>query len=245
MDDTLYWSVAERNLEIQHPISGEKLGLLETYLGLHGGCRVLDIGCGKGWLLREWAKRHSINGVGVETNASFLKIARRDAGDLVGRLEFVESSGLDYQAPANSFDVTVCLGASFDLKEFAVTVDRLSEMTRVGGMTAIAELVEVHPAPHARFHQHPPTLADTIGVLRRHDFEVTALISSADDEFERYASAHRHAIAAWATANPNHPGRAEMVAQSQSDWLFYLETVRPHLGWTIFIARRVAAKTFA
>ena len=240
MDELQYWVIAERDLDIQNPISKAKLALLDDYCGLRAGLRVLDIGCGKAWLLRSWARKHSISGVGVEINPLFLDVARQDTAGFKGRLEFIEGAAAGYLPPPASFDIGLCLGASFAIGDFAQTVDRLAAATRIGGTVAVGELIEREAAPHARFTHHPPHVMEAIAIMERHSFAVTALISASDGDFERYASHHHHAVHAWSVANPGHPERAEMLAASKADWQFYLNTIRRYLGWTIFVARRVA-----
>ena len=77
MDNQFYWTIAERDIEIQNPITDRKLRLLDDYCDIRDGLRVLDIGCGKAWLLRQWAERFAIEGVGVDLNSRFLDVARR------------------------------------------------------------------------------------------------------------------------------------------------------------------------
>jgi cyclopropane fatty-acyl-phospholipid synthase-like methyltransferase len=79
MHFTKFFSVVERNLEILNPISPEKLMLLADYCGVRDGDRVLDVGSGKGYMLREWAKRWMIEGTGLEINPSFVAQARSRA----------------------------------------------------------------------------------------------------------------------------------------------------------------------
>ena len=66
MDDRDYWAIAERDLDIQNPVTDRKMRLLEDYCGLLDGLSVLDIGCGKAWLMRQWAERWDIRGTGLD-----------------------------------------------------------------------------------------------------------------------------------------------------------------------------------
>ena len=66
--------MVERDLEILNPTSHEKLMLLADYCDIRDGARVLDIGSGKGYMLRQWAKRFGIEGTGLEINRSFVLV---------------------------------------------------------------------------------------------------------------------------------------------------------------------------
>ena len=72
MDILQYWAIADRDVEIQNPITDRKLRLLEDYCDVRDGLKVLDVGCGKAWLLRQWAERHAIEGTGNDINPRFL-----------------------------------------------------------------------------------------------------------------------------------------------------------------------------
>ena len=56
MHSTKFSSVVERDLEILNPTSYEKLMLLADYCSISKGDRVLDVGSGKGYMLRRWAE---------------------------------------------------------------------------------------------------------------------------------------------------------------------------------------------
>jgi len=68
MHFTKFFSVVERDLEILNPTSHEKLMLLADYCSVREGDRVLDVGSGKGYMLRRWAERFGIEGTGLEIN---------------------------------------------------------------------------------------------------------------------------------------------------------------------------------
>jgi 2-polyprenyl-3-methyl-5-hydroxy-6-metoxy-1,4-benzoquinol methylase len=72
MDATEFWAIRAGAAEIENPISPEKLALLGKYCGIRDGMRVLDVGCGKAWLLRKWAEQYQIEAVGLDINAHFI-----------------------------------------------------------------------------------------------------------------------------------------------------------------------------
>jgi cyclopropane fatty-acyl-phospholipid synthase-like methyltransferase len=241
LDSKDYWAIAERDIEIQNPVTDRKLRLLDDYCDIRDGLRILDIGCGKAWVMRQWAERFAIQGTGIELNRRFIDVARQKSADrgFSERLSFIHGPASDFSAEPASYDITMCLGASFALGGFVQAVDWMVAATKPDGIMVIGDLTLKHRAPISRPDLHLPNDAvDTIGVIERHGAEVSALISASDADFERYVSHHRHAVLRWARENPDHPERASALAQSRTDWMFYLKTIRPFLGWTIFVARR-------
>ncbi|MDO8359672.1 MAG: class I SAM-dependent methyltransferase, partial [Devosia sp.] len=90
MDHQDYWAIAEADIEIQNPVTDRKLRLLDDYCDIRDGMSVLDIGCGKAWVMRQWAERFAIEGTGLEINPAFLEVARRKL-PARGRLQFIEA----------------------------------------------------------------------------------------------------------------------------------------------------------
>lgn len=73
------------------------------------GGRVLDLGCGNGWYLRELAASYeNLTGVGIDQMEPSIRQAREAAAEqgLAGRLEFHEADIFDYR-PDRPFDVVV------------------------------------------------------------------------------------------------------------------------------------------
>ncbi|MER9559440.1 hypothetical protein [Mesorhizobium sp. M0323] len=63
MDATEFWAIRAGAAEVENPISPEQFALLGEYCGIRDGMRVLDVGCGKAWLLGKWAKQYQIEAV--------------------------------------------------------------------------------------------------------------------------------------------------------------------------------------
>ena len=99
MNNDDYWAIAERNIEIGNPVTDRKLRLLDDYCDIRDGLKVLDVGCGKAWVMRGWAERFAIEGTGLETNQHFLKFARGKPATR-GRLSYLSGPARDFPAPA-------------------------------------------------------------------------------------------------------------------------------------------------
>ena len=236
MDQLNYWAIAERDIEIQNPVTDRKLRLLDDYCDIRDGLSVLDIGCGKAWVMRQWAERHAIEGVGIDVNARFLEVARRKS-PARGRLTFHNRSMQGFEVAPKSYDIVMCLGATFTLGGFPQALDWMVAATKPGGRVVVGDLTLRHPPIVARGDVLPLDTISMIGVVERHGAEVSATISASEADFERYASHHRHSTLTWAREHPNHPDHAEVLKKSRADWTYFQRTIRPLIGWTIFVAR--------
>jgi cyclopropane fatty-acyl-phospholipid synthase-like methyltransferase len=232
-----YWAIAERDIEIGNPITDRKLRLLDDYCDIRDGLKVLDIGCGKAWVMRGWAERFAIEGTGLETNPHFLKFARGKPATR-GRLSYLPGPARDFPAQAGHYDIVMCLGAASALGGVVETIDWMVAATRPGGSIVLGDVTLKHK-PHVPIAQVlPHDTLDIIGIIERHGAEVSATISASDADFERYVSHHRHSTLTWARQNPGHRDHADVMAKSAADWIYYLKFGRPLLGWTVFVARR-------
>lgn len=237
MDLADYWAIAEADIEIQNPVTDRKHRLLDDYCDVRDGLKVLDIGCGKAWVMRQWAERHAIDGLGIDTNPTFLSSARAMRPSR-GKLTFVEESGASFTPDEEGYDIVLCLGAVDVFGGFVEAVDWMASTTRPGGSIVVGAMTLKH-RPAVYTHQHlPPDPVELVHIIARHGAEVSALISASDADFERYASHHRHATLRWAREHPDHPDHDAVIEKSEADWRHYLEVIRPQLGWTIFVARK-------
>jgi SAM-dependent methyltransferase len=237
MDQQDYWAIAEADIEIQNPVTDRKMRLLDDYCDIRDGLKVLDIGCGKAWLMRQWADRFAIDGLGIDINRRFLDFALKKR-PLKGQLAFFHGSTDEFEPPRNEFDVVLCLGAAFTLGGFVQAVDWMTAAAKPGAAIVIGDLTLKH-RPVVNTNQHfPLDTVEMIHVVERHGAEVSATISASDADFERYVSHHRHATLRWARENPASPDRDEILQKSAYDWGYYLKTIRPFLGWTIFVGRK-------
>ncbi len=241
-----FFSVVERDLEILNPISHEKLMLLADYCGIRDGGRVLDVGSGKGYMLREWAKRWRIEGTGLELNSSSVAQARsRASAEGVGEaVTFVEGDANDFFAAPEGYDAVTCIGAPFAIGSFVEAVEWMLGALKPSGVLAIGDVFLQAPLPEkvAEREGISPgnyrTLEEIFAVLEACGLTLDGMIAGSPDDWDRYASASWRAAHAWAAANPDDPDRAEILSLTDRNRKEHLRFTRRHLGWAIFVARR-------
>ncbi len=239
MDDQFYWDVAERDIEIQNPITDRKLRLLDDYCDIRDGLRVLDVGCGKAWVLRQWAERFDIEGIGLDVNRRFIDTATRLAAQrgIGHRLRFVHGPALDFKPEPRSYDIVLCLGATFALGGFVEALEWMAAAAKPGASLVVGDVTLRH-RPLVQHGPLPQDATQLMAVIERHGAEVSATISASEADFERYASHHRHSTLVWAREHPGHPDVRDVLAKSRADWMYFQQTIRNQLGWTVFVARR-------
>ncbi|MFC6083478.1 methyltransferase domain-containing protein [Sphaerisporangium aureirubrum] len=119
--------------------------------GVRPGDRVLDVGCGTGYLTRLVAPRVGPGGrvTGLDASAPMIEYARRRAP---GDCSYVVGEGQDMPLPDSSFDVVVSSFAVHHIPASAraATVREMFRVLRPGGRLLIAEFRP--PRGHAVEH---------------------------------------------------------------------------------------------
>jgi cyclopropane fatty-acyl-phospholipid synthase-like methyltransferase len=178
MDTWKYYGITHRDHLVCNPTSEAKLDELVGLLPLKLGARVLDIACGKAALLLRIAERHGASGVGVDISPYELEEARRRAASrqLEDRVEIVNLGGAEYDATPGSFDLAMCIGATWVWDGFAGTIEALKKIVAPGGLIAIGEpfklkepdpgYIEVEPdfAPNLVTHAENVAMAQEAGL---------------------------------------------------------------------------------
>lgn len=240
MHFTDYFAVVERDLSIQNPSSPAKMALLADYCRVRDGLRVLDVGCGKGWLLRTWAQQWAIHGTGLEINSHFLAVAREQAAAMgvADRVQFVEGPALRFVPEPASYDIVLCIGASFALDGFDAALPWMRRAVKPNGVLAIGEVfANETPFPPEAITEQAQELPATVAALGEHSLELTGLIAASPDDWDQYESMHWRAAHEWAAENPAHADRAELLQHTATSRERYLRGGRRYLGWAIFVAQ--------
>ncbi len=233
-----YRAIVEADHDIQNPLSREKLRRLIDYLRLCDGDRVVDAGCGKGWLLAEIAAQRRIEAVGLEINPAFAAIARRA---LPACVRIVDGPALDYRAAPGAFDVALCIGATFALGGLQGSIDWLATAVRRGGRVAIGEPFAVRPfAPEmaARRSEYDRSAGDIADLLAARGLTLTGVIASSLDDWDHYYSQHWRATAAWLRAHPGDPDADWLAEKTATERRRHLTEERDCFGWAVFVAEK-------
>jgi SAM-dependent methyltransferase len=122
------------------------LGLLFNAAALFRGCRVLDFGCGTGWLTLALAHMGcNASGVDISQNAVRLsrEVADRDPTTQRGAVDYHVYDGVRLPFDDASFDRIVCFDAFHHVADQAATLREFSRVLKPGGRVAFVE-----PGPH-------------------------------------------------------------------------------------------------
>jgi SAM-dependent methyltransferase len=112
---------------------------------LEDGHEVLDVGCGTGYSLRQYASRRAIRGTGIDYAGSMIETARAQAAvvsGLRGSLDFETASVLELPFAADRFDVVTsarCLMALLDWERQQEALRELHRVLKPGGVLVLME----------------------------------------------------------------------------------------------------------
>lgn len=246
MNPWKFFDITHRDHVVCNPLSSEKLDELVRLLDLATGARVIDIACGKGEVLVRLAERYGIDGVGVDISPYCIRDAVQRAKARVpeARLTFLEMDGAQFDAEEGSFDLAMCLGASWVYGGYRGTLRALARLVRPGGQMAVGE-------PYWRTTPSPEYLA--AAGLRADEFGTHAenvaagveeglvalyTLVSSEDDWDRYEALQWRAAERYAAANPDDPDVPELLRKVRHSRDTYLRWGRQTLGWSVYVFRR-------
>jgi SAM-dependent methyltransferase len=236
-----YFIVAERDHEIQNPTSEEKLRLLGERLRLDSGSRVLDIASGRGGpallLAREFGCR--VEGIEIAPEFHAVAVERAEAAGLAHLVSSRLGDASQESLPAETYDVAMCLGATFVWSGLAGTLDALEPVVRDGGHVVVGEpFWRKLPLPDDYDERNAPytTLEGTVAILESGGLRTVAAIVSSEDDWDRYETLHWRAVERWLAENTDDSDAADIRARHERYKRTYLRHGRDLLGWAVFVA---------
>jgi ubiquinone/menaquinone biosynthesis C-methylase UbiE len=244
MDRWKYFAITHRDHLICNPTSSAKLTELVNLLPLRDVSqpRVLDIACGKGELLMQIVEHHDASGVGVDLSPFEAENARASvaARGLSDRIEIIHGDGADYPAQENSFDLAMCIGATWVWENYAGTLDALKRIVRPGGVIAVGEPYFTKEPDPAYLAAEPDledfgSHADNVQIAQDSGLDfVYAMVSNADD-WDRYEGLQTRAAQMYAREHRDDPDVKPLLEKRRSTDEAYFKWGRETLGWAIYL----------
>jgi len=112
---------------------------------MQDGHTILDVGCGTGYSLRQYAKRHAVRGFGIDYATKMIETARAKAveeADLLGAVAFEQASVLELPFEDNTFDVITSARCLMALLDWPRQQEALTELQRVLKRNGVLVLME-------------------------------------------------------------------------------------------------------
>lgn len=243
MDRWKFFDITHRDHIICNPLSVEKFDELIDLCRLNPGSRVIDIACGKAELLVRLAERTGARGVGVDASPYVVAEARQKALQRVpdADLTFVESDGAAYRAEPESYDLAICVGASWVFGGHRGTLRALAGLAKPGGLVMVGEpywrttpaleYLQAADMAESDFATHAGNV--TIGV--EEGLSPLYTMVSSEDDWDRYEGLQWQAAERYAAAHPGDPDCPEMLRRVHRSRYQYLRWGRDTFGWSVYL----------
>jgi len=229
-DPTLYQGAAPFYARGRPPYSRELVATMTRELGLDGTGRLLDVGCGPGFLTVELAPSFE-HAIGLDPDAAMLAEGERRAGEAgVGNIRWVEAVAEAIPTLGLGPCRLVTFGQSFQWTDQVAVGEAVYDVLEPGGAIAlVVHTVEGRPQPEGP--GPPPIPHDELRALVRKYLGPRRRAGQGfTPEFERYADA----LARTRFGRPRSvfaPGRPDIVRDVDGVLSGYLSTsyAAPHL----------------
>jgi SAM-dependent methyltransferase len=240
-----FHELAEADHRILNPFSQEKLALLAEICRLRPGQQVLDLACGKGEMLCQWAAHHGITGHGVDLSEVFLRAAQARAVELgvADRVRYEHANASTHPLPPATYDIVSCIGATWIGGGLAGTIALMRPALRDDGLLLIGEPFW-HTEPPAEAYaalqvgaDEFTSLAGTADRLADTGVELVEMVLADQDNWDRYVAAQWCTLEQWLREHPADQ-EAEAVREFRDKGRrSHLAYGRQYLGWGVFVGR--------
>lgn len=243
-----FHEIAEGSHRILNPFNPEKYELLGEICAFQKGQNLLDLACGKGEMLSQWALKYGITGTGVDLSTVFLGAAQQRIRELgvSNRINLIESEGAAYMASVKPvFDTVCCIGATWIGNGLKGTIDLLKPALKdPNGLILIGEPFWLDPppveaiTPMAGTAEMYTTLAGTLQRFEDSGLELIEMVLANQDTWDRYEASQWKTCHQWLQENPEDPDHAALSEWIASNRRQYLTWGRRYFGWGVFVLKQ-------
>jgi cyclopropane fatty-acyl-phospholipid synthase-like methyltransferase len=230
---------------MQVPLTQAQLLRLAHMCQVNIGTRVLDLACGRGELLAQWARQHELQGTGVDDSAAAITLAQKRAEELEvwSQLQFVVADVLAYPQPYHQYNVIALLSATGLAATLPEVLDTLRQAIKkdTGGLLLVGEMFwRQEPTPalcralevERDWLETPASLVDQFTAA---GLELVDMLLLTPADWDAYYAQQWRTCAAWLAEHDD-----DADAPALRDWLhrsrrYYLHYEREALGWGAFV----------
>ena len=247
MDKWKYYDIRHKRHLLCNPMNKEKFERLCRLLRLESEARVLDIACGKGEFLIRLAELHHISGVGVDISPYCISDCLKKRRNRVPNcnVEFIEMDGAKYKPErSESFDLTMCIGASWIYGGYRGTLCALKKMTKQGGLIIVGEpfwlkepseeYLKADKMKREDFRTH----YENVKAGEKEGLTCIYTMASNHDDWDHYETLGWWSINEYKKTNPNDQDNPELLKRKNCEKETYLRWGRETLGWAIYVFRK-------
>lgn len=244
-----YYDITHRLHTLLNPMSEEKVRQMISILKIPEGAKVLDLGCGKGEFLRLAAHHTNIQGVGVDLSPYYLEEAKNFKTEFTNgsTLKYVEQDGREFvEHTSETFDVTICMGASWIFDNYSGTLQALMAITKPGGMIIFGEPYWKNEPSEAYLDAAQTekemfqTYAGNVKIGEEFGLRPIYAIQSNLDEWDKYEWLQTRAVDLYLQSHSDDPDNDDLVSTLQNSFHAYINEGRDVLGWAIYVFTKVS-----
>jgi SAM-dependent methyltransferase len=245
MDRWKFFAITHADHVVCNPLSNDKLDELIELLDLPPGARILDIACGKAELLVRLVERYGASGEGVDLSPYCILDAGARARQRVppAALVFHQQDGRAHEAALGTYQLAICLGASWIFDGHRGTLQALQHWVQPDGLVLVGEPYWRRPPDPfyltasgydaTSFATHAGNVAAglELGLVLQY-----SLVSS-DDDWDRYEGLQWRAAERYALVHPDDPDLPEILERVRTKRASYLRWGPDTLGWAVYLFR--------
>ncbi|MBI4310185.1 MAG: class I SAM-dependent methyltransferase [Chloroflexi bacterium] len=248
MDLWKYFDITHKHHLVCNPTSVAKLDMVIGLLRLGPGARVVDIACGKAEMLTRLAERYGITGVGVDISPYFASDARKKLQERAPKadIRLLQMDGAQYRPETpGSFDLAMCVGASWVFNGHRGTLRALKEMTRPGGLVLVGEPYWIRePSDQYLAAEGAPKREEfsshlgNVAIGGEGGLAPLYTCASNQDDWDMYVTLQWYATDEYVRTHADDPDLPELLAKQAQARELYLRWERDTLGWAMYLFRR-------
>lgn len=210
----------------------------------------LDLCCGKGEMLSQWARTYGTIGVGVDISSVFLEAARERAEELgvARQVSFVEGDAAKFITYDSRYDVVSCIGATWIGNGLVGTLELMKNALKPGGLLLVGDCYWISNPPPAATQaigvspDEFASLSGTLDWIERVGCELVEMVLADHDSWDRYVAAQWLTVQEWVVEHSDDPDSDNLKAWTKQSQRAYLDYQRDYLGWGVFVIKVAQAE---